>query len=52
MRARERHLDPDGFAAQKALYRQLHDIEGVPEQRDDADARNVFDRLKDAIGGE
>jgi molecular chaperone DnaJ len=37
---------------QKALYKQLHDIEGAPEQRDDTDARTVFDRLKDAIGGE
>jgi molecular chaperone DnaJ len=37
---------------QKALYRQLNDIEGAPEQRDDGDARGVFDRIKDAIGGE
>ena len=37
---------------QKALYRQLHEIEGAPEQHDEGDARNVFDRIKDAIGGE
>src|SRR6266545_422344 len=37
---------------QKALYRQLHDIEGAPEQHDESDARGVFDRIKDAIGGE
>ena len=37
---------------QRALYRQLHQLEGTPEQIDDDDARNVFDRLKDAIGGE
>src|SRR6266852_157275 len=33
---------------QKALYRQLHDIEGAPEQHDEGDARGVFDRIKDA----
>jgi molecular chaperone DnaJ len=37
---------------QKALYRQLHDIEGAPEQHDEGDARSVFDRIKDAMGGE
>jgi molecular chaperone DnaJ len=37
---------------QKALYRQLHDIEGAPEQHSESDARGVFDRIKDAIGGE
>jgi molecular chaperone DnaJ len=37
---------------QKALYRQLHEIEGAPEPRDEGDARGVFDRIKDAIGGE
>src|SRR6266849_6305540 len=37
---------------QKALYRQLHDIEGAPEQHDEGDARGVFDRIKDAMGGE
>jgi len=37
---------------QKALYRQLHEIEGAPEQHDEGDARGVFDRIKDAIGGE
>jgi molecular chaperone DnaJ len=36
---------------QKALYRQLHEIEGVPDPNE-ADAPSVFDRLKDAIGGE
>src|SRR5881296_268823 len=37
---------------QKALYKQLHDIEGAPDQHDDGDARGVFDRIKDAMGGE
>ena len=37
---------------QKALYHQLNDIEGAPEQHDEGDARGVFDRIKDAIGGE
>ena len=37
---------------QRALYRKLHEIEGTPDQQDDEDARNVFDRLKDAMGGE
>jgi len=37
---------------QRALYRQLRDMEGAPEQHDEDDARNVFDRLRDAIGGE
>ncbi len=37
---------------QKALYRQLNEIEGAPEQHDEGDARGVFDRIKDAIGGE
>jgi molecular chaperone DnaJ len=37
---------------QKALYKQLHDIEGAPEQGDEGDARGVFDRIKDAMGGE
>lgn len=36
---------------QRALYRQLRDLEGAPEQSAD-DARNMFDRLRDAIGGE
>ena len=36
---------------QRALYRRLRDLEGTPDQASD-DARNVFDRLKDAIGGE
>src|SRR5881409_2557952 len=33
---------------QKALYKQLHDLEGAPEQHDEGDARGVFDRIKDA----
>ena len=37
---------------QRALYRKLHEIEGTPDQQDDEDARSVFDRLKDAMGGE
>ncbi len=37
---------------QRALYKRLRDLEGAPEQLDADDARGVFDRLKDAIGGE
>ncbi len=37
---------------QRALYRRLRELEGAPEQVDAADARGVFDRLRDAIGGE
>ncbi len=37
---------------QRALYRRLRELEGTPEQSDGSDARGVFDRLKDAIGGE
>src|SRR5436309_1634981 len=36
---------------QRDLYKRLRDIEGTPEQQTD-DARNVFDRLRDAMGGE
>ncbi len=36
---------------QRALYARLRDLEGAPDQTSD-DARNMFDRLKDAIGGE
>ncbi len=36
---------------QRALYKRLRDLEGTPEQSTD-DARNMFDRIKDAIGGE
>ena len=35
---------------QRQLYKRLHEIEGTPEQSDDA--RGVFDRIRDAIGGE
>ena len=35
---------------QRQLYKRLHEIEGTPEQTDDA--RGVFDRIRDAIGGE
>lgn len=35
---------------QRALYKRLLDMEGTPEQMDDA--RGVFDRIRDAIGGE
>ena len=35
---------------QKTLYKRLLEIEGTPEQMDDA--RGVFDRIRDAIGGE
>jgi molecular chaperone DnaJ len=36
---------------QRALYKRLHELEGTPEQTTD-DARTMFDRIKDAIGGE
>lgn len=36
---------------QRALYKRLHELEGTPEQSSE-DARNMFDRIKDAIGGE
>jgi molecular chaperone DnaJ len=36
---------------QRALYKRLRDLEGAPEQTSD-EARNMFDRIKDAIGGE
>ena len=36
---------------QRALYKRLHELEGTPEQMTD-DARTMFDRIKDAIGGE
>ena len=36
---------------QRALYKQLRDIEGTPDQSAD-DARTMFDRIKDAMGGE
>ena len=36
---------------QRALYTRLRGLEGTPDQTSD-DARNMFDRLKDAIGGE
>src|SRR5438094_283716 len=36
---------------QRDLYKRLRDIEGTPDQQTD-DARNVFDRLRDAMGGE
>jgi molecular chaperone DnaJ len=36
---------------QRALYKRLHELEGTPDQTSD-DARNMFDRIKDAIGGE
>ncbi len=35
---------------QRELYRRLLQIEGTPEQIDDA--RGMFDRIKDALGGE
>jgi molecular chaperone DnaJ len=36
---------------ERALYRKLREIEGTPEQTVD-DARSMFDRIKDAMGGE
>src|SRR5881628_2068437 len=36
---------------QRTLYARLRDLEGIPDQRSD-DARNMFDRIKDAMGGE
>jgi molecular chaperone DnaJ len=36
---------------QRELYKRLRDIEGTPEQERD-DARSMFDRIKDAMGGE
>jgi molecular chaperone DnaJ len=35
---------------QRSLYKRLRELEGAPEQVDDA--RGMFDRIKDAIGGE
>ena len=35
---------------QRALYKELRQMEGTPDQDDDA--RGMFDRIKDAIGGE
>ena len=35
---------------QRALYKQLRQMEGAPDQTDDA--RGMFDRIRDAIGGE
>jgi molecular chaperone DnaJ len=35
---------------QRALYKRLRELEGAPEQGDDA--RGMFDRIKDAMGGE
>src|SRR6266545_232033 len=35
---------------QRALYKRLRELEGAPEQIDDA--RGMFDRIKDAMGGE
>src|SRR5881296_4045626 len=37
---------------QRSLYKQLRQMEGSPEQHDEGDARGVFDRIKDAMGGE
>jgi molecular chaperone DnaJ len=36
---------------QRTLYKRLRELEGTPDQTSD-DARNMFDRIKDAIGGE
>jgi molecular chaperone DnaJ len=36
---------------QRALYKKLREIEGAPDQSAD-DARTMFDRIKDAMGGE
>ena len=36
---------------QRALYKRLHELEGTPDQQSD-EARDVFDRIKDAMGGE
>jgi len=36
---------------QRTLYARLRDLEGAPDQTSD-DARNMFDRIKDAMGGE
>ena len=36
---------------QRAMYKRLRELEGAPEPLD-GDGRGVFDRLKDAIGGE
>jgi molecular chaperone DnaJ len=36
---------------QRTLYTHLRDLEGTPDQTSD-DARNMFDRIKDAMGGE
>ena len=36
---------------QRDLYRRLRTLEGAPDQSTD-DARDMFDRIKDALGGE
>ena len=36
---------------QRALYKKLRELEGAPDQSVD-DARTMFDRIKDAMGGE